>query len=108
MAQEQSQTARQEPIRVNRVFEQPPDAVSFYSDFAQVMGTGHEVLLQFYETILGVPGPKGAPPDVVRSRLRATVVLSRAHAANLGRLLLKQSEAEPPPPEAEPVPEGKR
>lgn len=94
MAQEHSETAKQAPMRVTRVFEQPPDAISLYSDFAQVMGTGREVLLQFYETIPGVPGPKGAP-EIVRSRLRATVTLSRAHAANIGKLLLKHSEAEP-------------
>jgi len=44
---------------INRIFEQPPDAVSFYSDVAQVLGTGLEVVMQFYETIPGTPGPGG-------------------------------------------------
>ncbi len=74
---------------INRVFEQPPDAVSFYSDIAQVMGTGHEVVMQFYETIPGTPGP-GGKIQMVRSRLRSTVTISKEHAANIGRLLLQQ------------------
>ena len=46
-------------VQVTRIFEQPADAISLYSDFAQIMGTGHEVVLQFYETIPGPPGPGG-------------------------------------------------
>ena len=107
MAQEQTATAGQAPKMVTRVLEQPADAVSLYSDFAQVMGTGHEVMLQFYETIPGTPGPEGAP-EVVRSRLRVTVALSRAHAANIGKLLLQQSESDLPSPAKETKPEGGR
>ncbi len=73
-----------------RLFEQPPDAISFYSDMAQVSSTGQEVLLQFYETIPGPPGPDGITQ--VRSRLRATVIISLAHAANLERSLRGQRE----------------
>ena len=73
-----------------RIFEQPPDAISFYSDMAQVSNTGREVLLQFYETIPGPPGPDGITQ--ARSRLRATVIVSLAHAANLERLLRVQRD----------------
>ena len=72
-----------------RIFEQPPDFVSFYSDVAQVVGTGNEVVLQFYESIPGPPGPEGKIVQV-RSRLRAMVTVSEAHAGNIGNLLLKQ------------------
>lgn len=92
MAQERPEEGTQAPPKgVSRVFEQPPEAISLYSDYTQVVGTGHEVMLQFYETIPGAPGPKGGP-ETVRSRLRATVTLSPAHAANLGRMLLEHSE----------------
>lgn len=90
-------------MQINRVFEQPPDAVSLYSDVAQIIGTGHEVVLQFYETIPGTPGP-GGQIQMVRTRLRATITVSMVHASNIGRLLLKQSQAESP--QAEPKIEG--
>ena len=76
--------------QLTRVFEQPPDAISFYSDLAQVSNTGKEVLLQFYETIPGPPGPDGITQ--VTARLRATVIISLAHAANLEHLLSVQRE----------------
>ena len=89
MTQEQSQGATQ----VKRIFEQPEDALSIYSDYAQVLGTGNELMLQFYDTI---PGP---PSDgqitSVRSILRATIVVSQAHARNIGRLLLEQAGESP-------------
>ena len=88
------------PIAINRIFEQPAESLSIYSDFAQVVGTGHEVLLQFYESIPGVPGP-GGTPDLIRTRLRATITVSKTHASNIGRLLLKNSEVEPATAEAE-------
>jgi hypothetical protein len=89
MAQESQSSGGQQ---VSRVFEQPPDTVSFYSDFAQVLGTLHEVVLQFYETIPGPPAGPTAQVQMVRSRLRATVVVSKSHAANIGRLLLQNVE----------------
>lgn len=76
--------------QVSRIYEQPPDAVSFYSDFAQILSTGHEVVLQFYETIPGAPGP-GGQVQMARTRLRATIIVSIPHAANIGSLLLKQT-----------------
>ncbi len=78
-------------IRAKRVFEQPPDAISLYSDMAQIMATEHEVLLQFYETIPKAPGAEGEITEVT-SRLRATVILSPAHAVNVGKLLLRRLE----------------
>jgi len=84
--------------QVNRVFEQPQDAVSFYSDLAQVIGTGVEVVMQFYETIPGAPGP-GGKIQMVRSRLRSTVTISKAHAANIGRLLLQHAEVKEEAPQ---------
>ena len=99
--------AEQDPPRraaaaVNRIFEQPNDSLSMYSDFAQVVGTGHEVILQFYETIPGTPGPSGTP-EMVRTRLRATITVSKAHASNIGRLLQQHSLVEPATPA---TPEG--
>ena len=75
--------------QVRRTYEQPTDAISFYSDMAQIIGTGQEVVLQFYETIPGAPAV-GGEIDTVRSRLRATITISMAHAANIGSLLLEQ------------------
>jgi len=94
MAQE-SQSA--EGFQINRIFEQPPDAISFYSDFAQILATGHEVVMQFYETIPGAPGP-GGKIQIARSRLRGTVVVSKSHAANIGRLLLQNVGERPDEP----------
>lgn len=85
-------------LQVNRVFEEPGNSVSFYSDFAQVLGTGHEVVLQFYETIPGAPGP-GGNIQVVRTRLRATVTISIPHAANIGNLLIKHGSISAVPDE---------
>ena len=75
---------------IERFFEQPHDAVSFYSDMAQVIDTGHEVILQFYETIPGPP-EKGGVIRKVRGRLRATITLSHAHALNIGKLIMTNS-----------------
>ena len=84
--------------KVKRVWEQPPDAISLYSDVAQVLSTGNEVMLQFYETIPEPPGAEGRITEA-KSRLRATVVLSHTHALTLGTTLLKQLKA----PEADTV-----
>lgn len=93
------QEPQQGGLQVSRVFEQPSDAISLYSDFAQILGTGHEVVLQFYETIPGTPGP-GGQVQMVRTRLRATITVSMAHASNIGRLLIKQSQEGSLEPEA--------
>ena len=76
---------------IERIFEQPADSVSFYSDLGQVFGTGHEVMLQFYETI---PGPPDREQKItkVRTRLQATITISYSHAQNLGKLLLEKSK----------------
>ena len=75
--------------QVQRLFEQPSDALSIYSDFAQVVGTANEIILQFYESIPGIPGPSGSPEEVT-TRLKATIVMSMAHAGNLGRILMQR------------------
>ena len=77
--------------QAKRLFEQPPDAISLYSDVAQVLGTEHEVFLQFYETIPEAPGAEGRVTEVT-SRLRVTVVLSPTHALRLGKSLLGKLE----------------
>ena len=79
-------------LQVTRLFEQPPDSISFYCDLGQVLGTPNEVVMQFYETIPGPPG-QGGQIQTVRSRLRATVTLSRQHAGNIGSSLLKHATA---------------
>ena len=81
---------REQVVQVNRVYEQPPDAVTCYCEIAHITGTGHEVVMQFYETVPGPPSA-GGKIQMVRSRLRATVVVNKAHAVNIGRLLLKQT-----------------
>jgi hypothetical protein len=81
----------QQGMQVARIFEQPADAITLYSDFAQVIGTGSEFVLQFYESVPEPPGPSGQVQSI-RSRLRATVVVSPAHAQSIGRLLLQQAE----------------
>jgi hypothetical protein len=78
-----------EEIEVPRVYEQPPDAVSFYSDIGQILYTGNEVVLQFYETIPGPPESGGVIKNV-RSRLRATITISALHAHNIAKLLLEK------------------
>jgi hypothetical protein len=78
-----------EEIQVPRLYEQPSDAVSFYSDIGQILYTGKEVVLQFYETIPGPPESEGVIKNV-RSRLRATVTMSTLHAHNIGKLLLEK------------------
>ena len=95
MAQNDFPTA----IQVNRIYEQGPDSVSFYSDVAQIVNTGHEVVLQFYETIPGAPGPD-SKIKVAKTRLRATITISAEHASNIGNLLLKQTRIKAIPAEA--------
>lgn len=80
---------------VSRIFEQPPDALVFYADFAQIIATGAEIIMQFYETIPGAPGP-GGKVTMVRSRLRATVVTSPQHATTFARLILQQADTTTP------------
>jgi hypothetical protein len=84
-------TQGQQPTQIQRVFEQPPDAISLYSDMAQVLGTGNEVVFQFYETIPGPPGPDGNI-TVVRTRLRATITVSIPHARNIGDILRTRTQ----------------
>lgn len=88
---EKKQKKKEAPVTMERVFEQPPDAISFYCDIGQVLATGNEIVLQFYETIPGPPGPDGKITRV-RSRLRATVILSLPHAANIGKHLIKKTK----------------
>ena len=75
--------------KAQRIFEQPPDAISLYSDIVQILATGHEIIMQFYETIPGPPG-SGGQVEVVRTRLRATIAVSIPHATNIGNLILEQ------------------
>jgi hypothetical protein len=78
-------------IQVPRLYEQPSDAVSFYSDIAQILYSGNEIVMQFYETIPGPPNSGGSFTNV-RSRLRATITVSISHAHNIGKLLVERSE----------------
>ena len=77
--------------QAKRLFEQPPDAISLYTDLVQVLATEHEVFLQFYETIPKAPDAEGNITGVT-SRLRVTAVLSPAHALTLGKSLLIKAE----------------
>lgn len=80
-----------EGVSAKRLFQEPDDAIAFYSDFTQVIATGNEILLQFYESIPGLPTEKGI--ETVNTRLKATVSLSNAHATNIGKLLLEKIES---------------
>jgi uncharacterized protein DUF3467 len=84
--------AEPQGLQITRVFEQPADAVSVYADFAQILGTGSEVIMQFYETIPDVPGPSGQIQSV-RSRLRATVIVAPPHARSIANLLQQHAGA---------------
>lgn len=77
-------------VQIERFFEQPPDAISFFSDFAQVAHTGNEMVIQFYETIPGPPGLEGHITKV-KTRLRATIIVGLAHAQTIGKLLTEKS-----------------
>jgi hypothetical protein len=79
------------PIEILRVYEQPADAISFYCETAQVLGTPNELVVQFYETIPGPPGP-GGNIGSVRSRLRATITFSHKHGLNFGKALAEKVE----------------
>jgi len=93
MAEQPPKSPQAVPVHqaVQRLFEQGPDAISFYTDFAQVINTGNEVVFQFYETIPGPPGPNGQILNV-RTRLRATVQLNITHALNLANNILGQAK----------------
>jgi hypothetical protein len=80
-------------LEVERSFEQSPDAISFYCDFAQVVSTGNEVVMQLYETIPGVPDRDGKITKVV-SRLKATITISVPHAQNFGKVLIEKTKVE--------------
>jgi len=80
-------------LELERSFEQSPDAISFYCDFAQVVATGNEVVMQLYETIPGVPDRDGKITKVV-SRLKATITLSVSHAQNFGKVLVEKTKVE--------------
>ena len=66
-----------------------------YADFAQILATGTEVVIQFYESIPGPPNTPTGQIQSVRSRLRATVIVSPAHAVNIGRNLLTHAGTQP-------------
>jgi len=84
--------AQEEGTKVPRVFELPNDSISFYSDYARVLGTAEEIILQFYDTIPEAP-EEGIVPRA-RTRLRATITLSYPHAQRIGELLLKRAGEE--------------
>ena len=77
------------PIEVKRVFEQPQDVISVYSDLAQVAFTGHELVLQFYETMLGPPDSDGVI-RTAKTKLKVNVILSVPHATNIGNIILEK------------------
>lgn len=87
---EPAQEPTRQAVQVSRIFEQPSDALSFYSDVVQVLATGNEVVLQFYETIPNAPGASGQI-EGVRSRLRATAIVHPAHAMTIGQLLIQHA-----------------
>jgi len=78
-------------IQIARLFEQPPDAISFYADLGQVLHSGNEIIMQFYESIPGPPDPSGNIRNI-RSRLRATITVSLSHARNIGKLLVERTK----------------
>lgn len=91
MTEEKQPFKQEDPVEIPRLFEQPPDAISFYADQGRIFNTGNEVVIQFYETIPGPPGGDGNIKNV-RTRLRVTVFLSIPHAHNIGKLLVEKTE----------------
>ncbi len=89
---EKTQIIKKVPVQIERIFEQSPDAISFYCDLGQVFATDNEVMLQLYETIPGAPEP-GGKIEKVRTRLRATITLSHPHAIIIGNVLAKKAKA---------------
>jgi len=88
---EEKEAPKSTAATISRLFEQPPDAPSFYADFGQVFKTDNEIVIQFYDTLPGPPGPDGQIRNV-RSRLRATVTVSIPHGRNIGKLLVEKTE----------------
>jgi hypothetical protein len=80
-------------LQIERSFKQSSDAISFYCDYAQVMATENEVVMQLYETIPGLPDSDGKLTKAV-SRLRATVTLSISHAKNVGKVLVERTKVD--------------
>lgn len=80
-------------LQIERSFKQSSDAISFYCDYAQVMATENEVVIQLYETIPGLPDSDGKLTKAV-SRLRATVTLSVSHAKTFGKVLFERTKAD--------------
>jgi len=77
--------------QVQRIYEQPAEPLAFYSDLTQIIQTGHEITIQFYESIPGPPSNNGTIVSV-RTRLKSTVTLSISHASNIGKILLQKVE----------------
>ena len=76
---------------IQRIFEQSPEAISFYCDLGQFIHTGNEIVMQFYETIPGIPDSGGNIKNV-RTRLRATITVSLSHAQNIGKMLIEKAK----------------
>jgi len=88
---EKKQKPKEDITGMERVFEQPPDSISFYCEMGHVLATGNEIILQFYDIIPGAPNLKGNI-EKVKTRLRATITLSYPHAANIGKLLTERTK----------------
>ena len=82
------QSKKEGSISIKRVFGVSQNAVSFYSEHAQIMNTGNEVMIQFYEMIPSPPPITGAIAEA-STNLRATITVSFNHARQIGELLLK-------------------
>ena len=92
MADEEKPTLKEvKEVMVQRIFEQPADAISFHCDLGQVFHTGNDVVMQFYETIPGAPDSQGNI-KIVRTRLKATIYFNIQHARNLGNLLVQKTK----------------
>lgn len=77
-----SETEVRVPRQVTRTFVQPTDASSFYSDLVQIVAVDDAIVLQFYETIPGVPAGDGIVTDAT-TKLRSTVTVSKKHAEKI-------------------------
>ena len=87
---EQAKDLVSNEFNVERIYEQPADSISFYSEIAQIVATENEVMLQFYESIPGAPGP-GGKITTVKARLGATITVSPKHAKVIGQLLVEKT-----------------
>ncbi len=78
-----------EKLKVTRVLNNQKMQFHFFLDYAQIINTEKEIVMQFYESIPGPPSPDSQIKNV-KTRLKATITVGLPHAETIGKLLLKK------------------